>query len=95
MAKKKAKNGGILKGLFKGKKLIDFSQIGVLAKRAVVEAGNLEGSGEEKAAQARKLLAGWIDEIVVLPGLLELVDGPLISLLVETTYRGLKGRRGV
>ncbi len=95
MAKKKAKNGGILKGLFKGKKLIDFSQIGVLAKRAVVEAGNLEGSGEEKAAQARKLLAGWIDEIVVLPGLLELVDGPLISLLIETTYRGLKGRRGV
>lgn len=95
MAKKKAKNGGILKGLFKGKKLIDFSQIGVLVKRAVVEAGNLEGSGEEKAAQARKLLAGWIDEIVVLPGLLELVDGPLISLLVETTYRGLKGRRGV
>lgn len=95
MAKKKAKNGGLLKGLFKGKKLIDFSQIGVLAKRAVVEAGNLEGSGEEKAGQARKLLAGWIDEIVVLPGLLELVDGPLISLLVETTYRGLKGRRGV
>ncbi|MEE8331641.1 MAG: hypothetical protein V3R84_07695 [Acidimicrobiia bacterium] len=95
MAKKKAKKGGILKGLFKGKKLLDLSQIGVLAKRAVIEAANLEGNGEEKSAQARKLLAIWLDEAVVLPGLLELVDGPLISLIIETTYRGLKGRRGV
>ncbi len=93
MAKKK--KGGILKGLFKGKKLIDLSQIGVLAKRAVVEASALEGSGEEKGAAARKLLAVWLDEIVALPGLLEVADGPLFSLLIEATYRGLKGRRGI
>jgi len=67
--------------------------VATLARRAVKIAARADGPGEEKAAEARRLLAEWIDERLELPPILEAVDGLLIHLLIETAYRALHRRR--
>jgi hypothetical protein len=67
--------------------------LGTLARKAVRAAGEIDAPGEARAAEARRLLAQWIDDLLELPPILEALDGVLIHLLIETAYRTIHKRR--
>lgn len=71
----------------------DLPPLEPLARKAVRMAAELDAIGEAKAAEARRLLAQWLDDRLDLPPILEAVDGLLIHLLIETAYRTIHKRR--